>query len=557
MYQPASDRPTLPSIGRIFDHSHTQAAAPTPVYRRPTTLTLPPLDDGFVWEMQPYQPQPTDYYRMPQSYTQSMYAQDRLSPESDPGRDAMSSASSYSSASSNFYDPYRPSSAPQLGPYRSTPSYHHHAHPAASPYYASRSAAAAAADYGARSAASAKHCCGYCGKKFNRPSGLKIHLTVHNGEHLHNSMLSNPNSFLDDGPDAKEHISTALLSWPATNFLVVACVHEERTGMVGTFPSRWMGPVVSSATANEYSRGIDSPSTLSAPATMPPFPLPALPSPQSASKPVANLPTAAISIVQTTVFVPETAPTLAPTTTTVVVTSVAPPPAPTTASPTAAYTTITQVLTTVPVAASSQTTAQSSAHETPTDPDTTSTTLTSYFHTTSTSAKASSFSARSSSTHIGPSAVPSPTVQHKPKSSLTGKIVGYSVGGFFLLLLLSSFFSAWRKRRQYVRKRPRASTFTGIGSKLSDGESTPPKRSMAQTLMRSVSQSSFDAYALCGSPPTTPLPVYPHPDSLLVTRGPGIRPLPPTPTPPKDDERRSPFGVSSSGSSGLERSMLE
>jgi hypothetical protein len=133
-----------------------------------------------------------------------------------------------------------------------------------------------------------------------------------------------------------------------------------------------------------------------------------------------------------------------------------------------------------------------------------------------------------------------------------------------------------------VRKRPRGSIF--IGSKLSDGQSSPQKRSMAQALMHSVSNSSFDAYAMSNTPPTSPPPVFlngcqqSHPDLLNRARGfsPSslpVRPLPPTPStkytvheddaiffphvPPAVDphdyspHEYSPFGVSSSGSSTL------
>ncbi|KAF7315404.1 C2H2-type domain-containing protein [Mycena indigotica] len=178
-YKSIEDRPTLPSIGRIFDGAPVAAVA-APVYRRPS-LTLPPLDNGLSWEMQTRQyayppqpqPQPNDYYRMP-SYMSDSYIMDRLSPESDPGRDTMSSTSSYSSTSSH-YDatrmPYRPSSAPQLGPYRTTPSYHQTV--PQNPFYATRPPSSSAA---------ARHQCPYCNKRFNRPSGLKIHLTVHTND---------------------------------------------------------------------------------------------------------------------------------------------------------------------------------------------------------------------------------------------------------------------------------------------------------------------------------------------------------------------------------------
>ncbi|KAF7321265.1 C2H2-type domain-containing protein [Mycena kentingensis (nom. inval.)] len=284
---------------------------------------------------------------------------------------------------------------------------------------------------------------------------------------------------------------------------------------------------------------------------------------RSASKPAVDVPT--VSVSPTTVFIPETvapAPPPPPPTTTVVVTSVLAPPPPTaaTAAPTAVFTTVTQVLSTVPFVAAPPATAPTATHET--HADMTSTTFTTLVHTTTAggggNAKSSPSARSTSSARIGPSAAPSTSSPHahKAKSNI-GKYVGYAIGGFFLLLLVSSFFSAWRKHRKYVRKRPRGSIF--IGSKLSDGESTPPKRSMAQTLRMSVSNSSFDAYALCRTPPATPLPVYRadlHPESLqsTIVRGRGgqqIRPLPPTPTPqPRDDEQQQPSRHSPSGSSG-------
>ncbi|KAJ7132787.1 hypothetical protein C8R43DRAFT_649232 [Mycena crocata] len=111
---------------------------------------------------------PEDFYRMPHY----MVPQGRTSPESDPGRDGMSSASSYSSSSSPYdtrMPTYRPSSAPHLGAYRSTPSYHNPAPP--NPFYPTRPPSSAA-----------RHQCSYCNKRFNRPSGLKIHLTTHTGD---------------------------------------------------------------------------------------------------------------------------------------------------------------------------------------------------------------------------------------------------------------------------------------------------------------------------------------------------------------------------------------
>ncbi|KAJ7497258.1 hypothetical protein FB451DRAFT_222428 [Mycena latifolia] len=189
MYHPSyrtvsaqDDRPTLPSIGRIFDGAPDSAPAPA-AYRRPS-LTLPPLDNGSGWRMssgqmsgdmqsRAFHYQPTvmreeDLYRIP-NY---MMPRGRGSPESDPGRDALSSASSYSSSSSPYdtrLPPYRPSSAPHLGAYRSTPTYHHS--PPSNPFYPPRPPSSAA-----------RHQCSYCNKRFNRPSGLKIHLTTHTGD---------------------------------------------------------------------------------------------------------------------------------------------------------------------------------------------------------------------------------------------------------------------------------------------------------------------------------------------------------------------------------------
>ncbi|KAJ6593864.1 hypothetical protein B0H19DRAFT_1246604 [Mycena capillaripes] len=184
MYHPSyksfsDDRPTLPSIGRIFDGAPAPAPVQAPVYRRPS-LTLPPLDNGSTWRMSNRIPDDMqarafgyqamhqeELYRLP-NY---MMPRGRSSPDSDPGRDALSSASSYSSSSSPYdtrMPPYRPSSAPHLGAYRSTPTYHHSA---PNPFYPPRPPSSAA-----------RHQCSYCNKRFNRPSGLKIHLTTHTGD---------------------------------------------------------------------------------------------------------------------------------------------------------------------------------------------------------------------------------------------------------------------------------------------------------------------------------------------------------------------------------------
>lgn len=268
---------------------------------------------------------------------------------------------------------------------------------------------------------------------------------------------------------------------------------------------------------------------------------------------------------------------------------------------TAVYTTVTQVLTTV------GTSTPILAYTTPreTAAGTTAALLTNSINTVlvgttgavygpKSSSGSFARSASSSGTRSTASAVHSsvPTV-HKPKSN-TGKYVGYAIGAgeaifslslshdrnfpVFFLTLISSFISAYRKHRKYVKKRPRGSIFTG--SKLSDGQNSPRKPSMAQALMRSVSNKSFDAYALSNTPPASPAPVYlngnqqSHPDIINRARGflPStsplpIRPLPPTPTSakfpvleddavfyphapsPVDVHEYSPFGVSSSGSS--------
>ncbi|KAK7057226.1 C2h2 conidiation transcription factor [Favolaschia claudopus] len=180
-YTEQDPKPTLPSIGRIFDGAPNQQQ---PVYRRPS-LTLPPLDNATSWRISNRQI-PEDLaraYSYPSMYPEDAYRfsgynmmpRGRISPESDPGRDALSSASSYSSSSSPYdnrmpsMSPYRPSSAPHLGAYRSTPAYHHSA--PSHPFYAARPPSSAA-----------RHQCSYCNKRFNRPSGLKIHLTTHTGD---------------------------------------------------------------------------------------------------------------------------------------------------------------------------------------------------------------------------------------------------------------------------------------------------------------------------------------------------------------------------------------
>ncbi|KAJ6499340.1 hypothetical protein C8R45DRAFT_113038 [Mycena sanguinolenta] len=323
----------------------------------------------------------------------------------------------------------------------------------------------------------------------------------------------------------------------------------------------------------------------------------------SVSRPVGNLSTT--SVVPTTVFLPASAaPTVvtvqaasAPASTVIVTSILTPIPPATTSTPapvptTAVYTTVTQVFTTTPVPAYTAPHVSATAAP-PTDSFDTAlvgTTGAVYGSPKSSSgsfSRSTSSSAARSSASAVHSSVPPP---HKPKSN-TGKYVGYAIGAgetltrsslaititcsVFFLTLISSFISAYRKHRKYVRKRPRGSIFIP-SSKLLDGDRKP---SMAQALMRSVSNRSFDAYALSNTPPTSPAPAYftggqqTHTDILNRARGFAptsplpVRPLPPTPSSTKylaheDDpvfyphvsspiERRqhSPFGVSSSGSS--------
>ncbi|KAJ7287572.1 hypothetical protein C8J57DRAFT_591024 [Mycena rebaudengoi] len=110
-----------------------------------------------------------DMYRIPGF----MVPRTRTSPVSEPERDALSSASSYSSSSSPYdsrFPLYRPSSAPHLGGgvYRPTTTQRSGV---SNQFYPTRAPSSAA-----------RHQCTYCNKRFNRPSGLKIHLTTHTGD---------------------------------------------------------------------------------------------------------------------------------------------------------------------------------------------------------------------------------------------------------------------------------------------------------------------------------------------------------------------------------------
>ncbi|KAJ7462248.1 hypothetical protein B0H11DRAFT_102228 [Mycena galericulata] len=306
----------------------------------------------------------------------------------------------------------------------------------------------------------------------------------------------------------------------------------------------------------------------------------------SISRPIPTLsPTAPAVVTPASVAPPLT--TAQPVSTVIIISTLAPnpPPAPalTTSPPpiiptaTAVYTTVTQVFTTIPTPSPAFTIS------TPRGTDSeTSSIFISILGTTNAGygyspPRSSSFSRAST---VKPSASSLPSSSHSSRKTVSksdiGKYVGYAIGAVFFLTLISSFFSAYRKHRKFVRKRPRGSIFIGAG--LSDGQSSPRKQSMAQALMRSVSNRSFDAYALSNTPPRSPAPVYlsgsQHSHSDVLNRARGfspspshVRPLPPTPSPkhtiheedavffphvpPADPHEysHSPFGVSSSGSS--------
>ncbi|KAJ7725861.1 hypothetical protein DFH07DRAFT_249708 [Mycena maculata] len=305
----------------------------------------------------------------------------------------------------------------------------------------------------------------------------------------------------------------------------------------------------------------------------------------SISRPIPTFSATSATIVAPASVPPPTlATTQPPPVSTVIVTStLAPTPVPvpaTTTLPiiptaTAVYTTVTQVLTTTPNSSPGLPTGLTIS----TPGGTTSSNFFTTIETTSaqyTPTRSSSFSRSSSARASASSLQSSSPSSHKPSSNVVGKYVGYAIGAVFFLTLISSFISAYRKHRKFVKKRPRGSTF--IGARLSDGQNSTRKMSMAQALMRSVSNRSFDAYALSDTPPTSPAPVYlggnQHSHSDVLNRARGFstspihtRPLPPTPSPkyttheedpfffphvpPADphEHSHSPFGVSSSGSS--------
>ncbi|THV05125.1 hypothetical protein K435DRAFT_774095 [Dendrothele bispora CBS 962.96] len=203
----SEDRPVLPSISRIFDNGST---------RSHSSLTLPPLSDADraqqyqysggsgrhrVENAPQYYPNANDGRSQgyPSGYqSQGQYYSSR-SQEAQSASFAISSAHAVHSATPQQYPtgsyhatsgpPYAPDSryaaadSRYAGPSRSTNDYYDS--------YSSQYSRGYQQDYmrghssspvSAYGTTSSRHQCGYCGKKFSRPSGLKIHLTTHTGE---------------------------------------------------------------------------------------------------------------------------------------------------------------------------------------------------------------------------------------------------------------------------------------------------------------------------------------------------------------------------------------
>ncbi|KAF5348651.1 hypothetical protein D9758_006789 [Tetrapyrgos nigripes] len=220
------DRPVLPSISRIFDNGSTTRG-------HHPSLTLPPLPEAERRQQQyeysgnrnrvenvsqyPYpSPNVNEYDMRSQGHTpgyqpqNQYYTSSRLQDtQSDPRfssvyqtNQAMSALSSAHSVTPQQY----PATSYQSNP-RNMPSYHTDPRYAADPRYAvpqasyqndyndpyasqysrgypdymrGQSNSPVTAYSGATTGS--RHQCSYCGKRFSRPSGLKIHLTTHTGE---------------------------------------------------------------------------------------------------------------------------------------------------------------------------------------------------------------------------------------------------------------------------------------------------------------------------------------------------------------------------------------
>ncbi|THU87381.1 hypothetical protein K435DRAFT_762641 [Dendrothele bispora CBS 962.96] len=207
----SEDRPVLPSISRIFDQGST---------RKPSSLTLPPLPrpghsnthhsfDPRAYSESWTQCPPASYDYTSKLYDMSTNSRDIPVPYAS-SEHTMSPSSSVNSLSprefpeSVFYnhDPYAMDPAPtSISPHtrygysaRSyddlyvQPSYYPrscHIVSRSAPHFRHHSSSPILYNYhghGASGSPNARHPCTYCGKRFSRPSGLKIHLTTHTGE---------------------------------------------------------------------------------------------------------------------------------------------------------------------------------------------------------------------------------------------------------------------------------------------------------------------------------------------------------------------------------------
>ncbi|KAJ8076798.1 hypothetical protein PM082_001221 [Marasmius tenuissimus] len=219
MDEQPEDRPVLPSISHIFENRN----------RAPGSLTLPPLPSESMHRIRSetwpqYQTVPDEYSMHPNQnqyeYTSSNV---HVSPP-DPHASAMRTDLALSALRhsqprqqthpySTQRDPYAYSQAasssrageymmdspmsyatargtqdyPSVGPsLQRSRSYHSYDDAGMRQYTSSPNTYRHANMYGQstldNSASNAKHQCKYCGKRFSRPSGLKIHMTTHNGE---------------------------------------------------------------------------------------------------------------------------------------------------------------------------------------------------------------------------------------------------------------------------------------------------------------------------------------------------------------------------------------
>ncbi|KAF5361255.1 hypothetical protein D9758_010300 [Tetrapyrgos nigripes] len=203
----SEDRPVLPSISRIFDQGST---------RKPTNLTLPPLPPSGHASQHSFNSRAHSeswpQFPLPNSYDQNFKAYN-VSPslhyqQSDPYATTMEMMTSPSSSSAHSMSPRESYpendsyyahdgvqaayaySAPRYGArsyddlYVASQyprSYHYVSRPV--PQFRHHSSSPILYNYGVQSGtSSARHQCAYCGKRFSRPSGLKIHITTHTGE---------------------------------------------------------------------------------------------------------------------------------------------------------------------------------------------------------------------------------------------------------------------------------------------------------------------------------------------------------------------------------------